>query len=74
MAAKPELEANDFSEQPMPVFRTVEANQFAKLFAAKRRTRPFGSEQLSSSGQGSRASLGSQTALRLEVNFEVQHR
>jgi hypothetical protein len=73
MAAKPELEANDFwleSEQPMPVLRTVEANQFAKLFAAERRTRPFGSEQLSSSGQGSRASLGSQTALRPNPSLE----
>jgi hypothetical protein len=49
---------------------TVESNRFAKLFAAERRTRPFGFEQLSSSWQDSRASLGSQTALRPNPSLE----
>jgi hypothetical protein len=54
----------------MPVLHTVESNPFAKLFAAERRTRPFGFEQLSSSWQGSRASLGLQTALRPNPSLE----
>jgi hypothetical protein len=55
---------------PMLVFPTTESSRVAELVAAERRTPPSGSEQLSSSWQGSRASLGSQTALRPNPSLE----
>jgi hypothetical protein len=55
---------------PMLVFPTTESIRVAELVAAGRQTPPFGSEQLSSSWHGGRASLGLQLALRPDPSLE----
>jgi hypothetical protein len=55
---------------PMSVFHTTESILVAELVTAGRRASPSGSEQLSSSWQGSQASLSLQTALRPNPSLE----
>jgi hypothetical protein len=54
----------------MSVFHTTGSILVAELIKAARWASPSGSEQLSSSWQGRRASLGSQTALRPNPSLE----